>query len=65
MADQVDVLHRLDAHHPDQRSVRLVAPEHDACGDLTLQLLPVDVRLAPAILRDHPAVGLCGCVDDR
>ena len=28
MADQLDVAHRLDAHHADQRAVGLIAPEH-------------------------------------
>src|SRR5205823_4632793 len=64
MTDQVDVVHRLDAHHADEFAVRLVAPELDAGGDLALELTPVHVRLVPAVRGDHAAIRLRGGVDD-
>ena len=65
VADQVDVADGLDPHHAEQLAVRLVAPERDSGGDLAVELLGGHVRLVPAILRDHAAVGLGGRVDDR
>jgi hypothetical protein len=34
VADQINVAHRLDAHYPNQRTVRLIDPEGDPGGDL-------------------------------
>ena len=50
--DQVDVTDRLDAHDAEQRAVLLVAPEHDARGDLAIELVEIHVRLVPAIRRE-------------
>jgi hypothetical protein len=32
MADQVDIPHRLDAHHPDQNFVDFISPECSLSG---------------------------------
>ncbi len=64
MPDQGHFAPVLNAHDADQFSVPLQAPEHDAVGDLLLQLLAAHVRIVPAILRDDPLVSLRRIVDD-
>ena len=48
MADQLDVAHRLDAHHADQRAVGLIAPETPAAISPS-RLASRHVGLMPAI----------------
>jgi hypothetical protein len=46
------------------RRPRLVAPEHDAGGAFAVELVARHVRLAPAVGRNHTAIGLGGGIDD-
>src|SRR5439155_22145555 len=64
VADQINVPYRLDAHDPDQRAFRLVAPETDLGGDLALQFAKRHVRVVPAIVGDHAAISLGTSIDD-
>src|SRR5882672_590261 len=65
MADEIDVAHRLQAHHCDERAVPFIAPERDAGGDLAGELVRRHVGLVPAVGRDHAAIGLRGGIHDR
>src|SRR6185437_4240407 len=49
VADQLDVLHRLDAHYPGQLAVDLAPPERDPGGDRFVELAQREVRLVPTI----------------
>jgi hypothetical protein len=64
MADQIDVIQRLNAHHTDQGAVHVVAEERDPGCDLVIEFGRRHVRLAPAIVGYHGAIGLGGGVDD-
>jgi hypothetical protein len=64
MADQVDIPHRLDAHHPDQNVVDFISPGCDACRHFGFKLAERHVRLMPTIVRYHPAVSVGRGVDD-
>src|SRR5258708_5108118 len=64
VTDQIDVAHRLDAHHTDQFALSLIAPEFDSSGDLAVELLQGHIGFVPAIGRDYAAIGLGGGVDD-
>src|SRR5258708_19546049 len=64
VTDQIDVAHRLDAHHADQFALSLIAPEFDSGGDLAVELLQGHIGLVPTIGRDYAAIGLSGGVDD-
>ena len=37
LTNEIDVAHRLDAHHARQPAAFLIAPEHGAGGDLAVQ----------------------------
>jgi hypothetical protein len=65
MTNEIDVVHRLEAHHAGQPAVLLIAPEHDAGGDLAIELVARHVGLVPSIGLDHATIGLSGGVDDR
>src|SRR5215469_13416021 len=64
MADQVDIPHRLDSHHPDQSVVDFISPECDARCHFGFKLAERHVRLMPTIVRYHAAVGVGRGVDD-
>src|SRR5260370_2729334 len=64
VTDQIDVAHRLDAHHTDQFALSLIAPEFDSSGDLAVELLQGHVGFVPAIARDYAPTGPGGGVDD-
>ena len=65
VTNEIDVAHRLEAHHACQLAVLLIAPERDTGGDLASELVPRHVGLVPPIGRDHTTIGLSGGVDDR
>jgi len=56
---------RLETHHACQLAVRFITPEHDASGDLAIELVLRHVGLMPPIGRDHATISLGGSVDDR
>src|SRR5262249_13863224 len=64
MTNEIDIAHRLDAHHPGQPPVLLIAPEGDTGSDLAIKLVPRHVGLVPPIGRDHTTIGLGSGVDD-
>src|SRR5215472_15888147 len=65
VTDKIDVADRLETHHTCQPAVLFIAPEHDAGGDLAIELVLRHVGLVPAIGRDHATISLGGSVDDR
>jgi hypothetical protein len=64
MADEGDVLNRLNTHHADEGARLFAGPEDDAVVDLMLQLEAGHVWLFPAISGDDASIGLGGIVDD-
>jgi hypothetical protein len=64
VTNEIDVAHRLVAHHADQRPVLLIAPEHDSGGDLGIELVLRHVGFVPPVGRDYSAISLSGSVDD-
>src|SRR5216683_6752803 len=65
MADQIDVAHRLDAHHADQRVILFDTPEGDPGSDLGIELAGRHVRLMPAFGGNDATIGLRRSIDDR
>jgi hypothetical protein len=51
VTNEIDVAHRLEAHHACQPAVLLITPEHDTGGDLAIELVPRHVGLVPPIGR--------------
>src|SRR5438067_4785836 len=58
VANQIDIANSLNAHDPDQSTIRFVAAEANARGDLAIKLIRGQVRLVPPISRDHATVCL-------
>ncbi len=65
VTNKIDVAHRLESHHANQRTVLLVAPERYAGGDLLIELRRRHIGVVPSIGRNHPAISLGSSIDDR
>jgi hypothetical protein len=64
MADESDILYRLDSHDTTQRAGIIVAPELDARVDLKLKLLARHIGFGPAVGGDGPFVSPGTVIDD-
>lgn len=64
MADQINILHPLDAHHGDQPAIRLVAPKSYPGGNFIPKLLRRHVGIVPAISGDNTMIRRGGGIDD-
>ena len=63
VANQVHVAHVLHSHDANQFVIDLATPEFDACIQVSSKFQFRHVRLVPAVLRNHSAIGLRGRVD--
>src|SRR5262249_16928843 len=65
MTNEVDVAHRLEAHHAHQHAVLFMAPELNSGSNLTIELVRRHVGLVPLVIRDHAPISLSRGVNDR
>src|SRR6267154_5144455 len=65
VSDEIDVPHRLDAHHAYEHAIRRMAPERNSGGYLAVEFVQRHVGYMPAIGRDHAAIGFGCSIDNR
>src|SRR5262249_12505807 len=65
VTNEIDVAHRLEAHHADELVVELISPQDNSGSNLAIELGGGHVGLMPPVRRDHTPIGQCRGVNDR
>ena len=65
VSDEIDVPHRLNAHHAYEHAICRMAPERNSSRYLAIELVRRHVGYMPAIGRDHAPIGFSCIIDNR